>query len=188
MRSLRRPDESPSDTELLERLGAGDVAALEALLQRFWPQLLRYLEATLGSADAAQDVAQDTFCRLWERRTQWRVEGSVRGLIFRVAHNLAISAHRSRQAEARAVHAIAAQARLTVVNAAASSDRELRAALERAVAALPLRRREVFVLRCVHDLSYREIAEIMGTSVQTVANQLSHALASLRASLAHLIS
>ncbi len=49
--------------------------------------------------------------------------------------------------------------------------------------ALPPRRREVFVLRCVHGLSYREIAGIMDTSTQTVANQLSHALATLRVSL-----
>jgi RNA polymerase sigma-70 factor, ECF subfamily len=187
MRSRPRPDDHASDTELLERLRADDVAALEALLQRFWPQLVAYLRNTLGSADAAQDVAQDTFCRLWERRAQWSAEGSVRGLIFRVAHNLAISAHRSRQAEARAVQAIAVSARLTVVNPAATSDRELRLALETAIAALPLRRREVFVLRCVHDLSYREIAQVMGTSVQTVANQLSHALAALRSALSHLL-
>jgi RNA polymerase sigma factor (sigma-70 family) len=61
---------------------------------------------------------------------------------------------------------------------------ELRAALDRVVGALPRRRREVFLLRCVHGLSYREIAGIMDTSTQTVANQLSHALATLRRSLA----
>jgi RNA polymerase sigma factor (sigma-70 family) len=49
--------------------------------------------------------------------------------------------------------------------------------------ALPRRRREVFLLRCVHELSYREIATIMDTSTQTVANQLSHALATLRRTL-----
>jgi DNA-directed RNA polymerase specialized sigma24 family protein len=45
----------------------------------------------------------------------------------------------------------------------------------------------VFLLRVVHGLSYKEIAEIMGTSSQTVANQLSHALATLRHDLGHLL-
>ena len=59
-------------------------------------------------------------------------------------------------------------------------DEELSASLERAIAALSPRRREVFLLRVVHDLSYKEIGAVMGTSTQTVANQLSHALAELR--------
>jgi len=63
---------------------------------------------------------------------------------------------------------------------------DLRAALERAIATLPPRRREVFLLRVVHDLSYKEIAGVMGTSAQTVANQLSSALRELRTTLAGL--
>jgi RNA polymerase sigma-70 factor (ECF subfamily) len=63
---------------------------------------------------------------------------------------------------------------------------QLRAALERAIAELAPRRREVFLLRVVHDLSYKEIADVMGTSTQTVANQLSTALRELRSRLAGL--
>ena len=64
---------------------------------------------------------------------------------------------------------------------------ELRGALRRAIADLPSRRREVFLLRMIEGLSYEEIADAMGTSRQTVANQLSHALATLRRSLATLV-
>jgi RNA polymerase sigma factor (sigma-70 family) len=52
---------------------------------------------------------------------------------------------------------------------------------------MPARRREIIVLRCVHDLSYREIADVMNIAQQTVANQLSSALATLRTSLRDLL-
>jgi len=132
-----------------------------------------------GSAEAAEDAAQEAFCRLWERRRAWGAEGSVSGLLFRLARNNAISAHRHLEAEARAV-SLARQEMPLHADAPSSPNDELRSSLERAIAALPPRRREVFLFRVVHDLSYKEIASIMGTSTQTVANQLSQALAFLR--------
>ena len=64
---------------------------------------------------------------------------------------------------------------------------QLRSALDREISLLPARRREIVVLRCVHDLSYKEIAEVMNIAPQTVANQLSSALATLRLSLRELL-
>jgi RNA polymerase sigma-70 factor (ECF subfamily) len=171
------------DNVLLERLSAGDVAALETLLARYWAPLTLFVARMTGSDEAAEDAVQEAFCRLWERRRAWRAEGSVSALLFRLARNIAISAHRHAQAEERAA-SVAVEHSLTHHELPELPDDELHAALEQAIALLPPRRREVFLLRVVHDLSYKEIASIMGTSTQTVANQLSHALASLRQSLA----
>lgn len=185
-RAPPRPDE-PSDAVLLARLRASDHAALDALLARHWSPIFLYAVRRTGSQDAAEDVAQEVFCRLWERRTSWRSEGSVRGLLFRLARNFAVSAHRRDRAQERAQHTFAAVTGDLFIAPLAPERPALRAALERAIAALPPRRQEVFLLRMVVDLSYQEIAEVMGTSKQTVANQLSRALATLRNSLGHLL-
>jgi RNA polymerase sigma-70 factor (ECF subfamily) len=168
-----------SDAALLERLAADDTSALDALLARYWSPLTLFIARMTGSPEAAEDAVQETFCRLWERRGTWRVEGSVSGLLFRLARNSAISEHRHLQAEDRAA-AIAIDGAPRHHDIPEMPDAALREALEHAIAALPPRRREVFLLRVVHDLSYKEIAQIMGTAPQTVANQLSHALAALR--------
>ena len=173
----------PSDAVLLARLAADDSSALDALLAKYWSPLTMFIARMTGSAEAAEDAVQETFCRLWERRSSWRVDGSVSGLLFRLARNIAISEHRHLQAEERAA-SVAGEGMPTHHAAPELPDAELRALLERAIAALPPRRREVFLLRVVHELSYKEIAAVMGTSPQTVANQLSHALASLRTRLA----
>ena len=176
----------PGDRELVARLRRGDAGALELILQRHWPPVVAYLVRVVGSQDAAEDIAQRTFWRLWERRARWRDSGSLRGLVYRVARNLAISERRRWGAEARSA-AAAAGRRPPPSPLELLEDRQLRHALDHAIQALPARRREVFVLRCIHGLSYAEIAAITGTAPQTVANQLSRALATLRTTLGHLL-
>lgn len=187
--SAHDPATEPASETLLLRLREADEHALDLLLKRYWGPLVRYLTGWLGAADMAEDVAQRTFLRLWDRRAEWRAEGSVRALLFRVARNLAISEQRSVGARMRAASQFAVErtARGERPPSAGVENRELGAALERAVRALPSRRREVFLLRCVHDHAYREIADIMGISEQTVANQLSRALATLRDELGELL-
>jgi RNA polymerase sigma-70 factor (ECF subfamily) len=176
-------DDRAPDAVLLERLAADDASALDALLARYWSPLTAFITRMTGSLEAAEDAVQEAFCRLWERRRSWRGEGSVNGLLFRLARNSAVSAHRRLDAEARAA-AVAGEAEPRHHEMPPLPNDELRAALERAIAELAPRRREVFLLRVVHDLPYKDIAAVMGTSTQTVANQLSSALRELRARLA----
>jgi RNA polymerase sigma-70 factor (ECF subfamily) len=176
-----------SDASLLARLGAGDAAALDAMLDRYWEPVFRYAWRMTDSRDAASDLAQEVFCRLWERRASWSSEGSVRGLVFRLARNEAVSRHRRGRARDRAQRGYAELYVTTDDGPSAAERAELRDALESAVDALPARRREVFLFRMMDGLSYDEIAAVMRISRQTVANQLSRALATLRADLADLL-
>jgi RNA polymerase sigma-70 factor (ECF subfamily) len=176
-----------TDERLLEQLRADDPSALRVLMERHWPALIAYLARHVGtSGDAAVDCAQEAFCRLWERRSTWKPAGSVRGLLCRLARNAAISEHRRWRARDCATRGSVALIGASELPSVAPEREELRQALERGIAALPHRRREVFLLRRVHGLSHRQIATRMGTSTQTVANQLSHALSTLRRELAHL--
>ena len=181
----REHDDRAPDAVLLERLAGDDASALDTLLARYWQPLTLFITRLTGSVEAAEDAVQEAFCRLWERRRSWRGEGSVNGLLFRLARNSAISAHRREDAEARAA-SVAVEAMPLHHEMPAMPNDELRAALEHAIAELAPRRREVFLLRVVHDLSYKEIAAVMGTSTQTVANQLSTALRELRTRLSGL--
>lgn len=185
----RFPPTEPAPEVLLHRLRAGDEGALQILLQRHWTPLVAYVARIVEPVDAAEDVVQRTFLRLWERREEWSTEGSLRGLLFRIARNLALSERRSRGARLRALEGLTARGprRSERTPADHLADSELGRELERAIDALPGRRREVFVLRCVHGLSYAEVAEVMGISQQTVANQLSRGLATLRETLGHLL-
>src|SRR6202008_2506125 len=83
----------------------GAAPALTETLATLWQPLVGYLVSILHSREEAEDVAQDTFARLSNHRAKLSAEGSVRGFVYRVARNLAISAilrasssHRAAQA------------------------------------------------------------------------------------------
>jgi RNA polymerase sigma-70 factor (ECF subfamily) len=181
------PPRHISDEELLARIGRNDTAALELALRQYWTLVVDYIERLTGSEDAAEDVAQRAFCQLWDRRSHWRTTGSLRALLCRIARNYAVSEHRRHRADERSAEAFVELTRPTSPTRDRIETEQLRVALDREIALLPERRREILVLRCVHDLSYREIADVMNIAQQTVANQLSSALATLRVSLRDLL-
>jgi RNA polymerase sigma-70 factor, ECF subfamily len=176
-----------NDAALVARLRVSDSGALDVALQRYWLPLVAYVERYVQTRDAAEDIAQRTFCLLWEKRSSWQLEGSLRGLLYRIARNFALSERRHRTVELRFTAAGLESPPSAPTPLDLIENEQLRVALEAAIADLPARRREVFVLRCVHGFSYKEIAEVMRISPQTVANQLSHAVATLRHRLADLL-
>jgi len=176
-----------SDEELLSRLQRDDTDALELALRQHWALVVDYINRLTGSEDAAEDIAQRAFCQLWDRRAQWRASGSVRALLCRIARNYAVSEHRRQRADERSAETFAELSRPVLPSRDRIETEQLRFALDREIALLPERRREILVLRCVHDLSYKEIADVMNIAQQTVANQLSSALATLRLSLRELL-
>jgi RNA polymerase sigma-70 factor, ECF subfamily len=175
------PDQAPIDLDLMRQVRSGDTSAFEAVVERYWASTALYAQHMVGDADRASDIAQEAFARLWQRRTEWEPTGSVRVWLLRTARNLIASEARRQSVRLR----WAAVARWE--NPARPSTplqdmerAELRAAIQRAVEALPARRREVFTLFHIQGLSYREIAEIMDIRPQTVANYLQAAIADLR--------
>lgn len=180
-----KPDSVVRDLALMEQLRAGETAALDELLRHYWAPVVRYVERLLDSVDAAEDIAQQVFVQLWERRASWVVGGSVATYLFRAARNLAYNETRNQSVRARRGGVFRQQdQRRPVRPDQVMEGNELEAAVKSAIASLPERRREVFVLVRFHGLSYRQVAEVMGISVQTVANQLSAAVADLRRELA----
>lgn len=183
----RRPAQAvPSPEEERDRrLGAalrrGEMPALEELLALHWNAVADYAERLLGSPDDAEDVVQHAFTRLWERRYRWGEDGSIRGFLYRVARNYALNEKRRQRVRSASegmlqIH----QEKEPPTPEEVRAGHELERSLEAAIRALPERRREVFILVRFHGLSYAQVAEVMEISYQTVANQMSVALARLR--------
>lgn len=170
------------DHTILQRLACDDIAALDEAFARYWAPLMSYLTELTQTRDAAEDIAQRAFYRLWERRAGLRGDGSLRGFLYVTAHNIALSERRSRRVRERAV-SIHQQDQPTSAYIDLAFE-GLTAELARAISLLPERRREILLLRSMHDLSYKEIARLLDIAPQTVANQFSSALTDLRRLLA----
>lgn len=140
------------------------VAALEELYRSRYRAFLRVATAVTGSAETAADMVQEGFARALRHRHEFRGEGSLEAWVWRTVLNVArTDTRRSRRERAGDPPEPAAAG-----NGHAADWPELRAA----VAALPERQRQALFLRHYADLSYDEIADVLGIARGTVAASL----------------
>jgi RNA polymerase sigma factor (sigma-70 family) len=160
-----------------EERRVASAGAIEAIY-RAQAARFRGLAAAVAGADAASDVVQEAFARALRRRASWRGEGPLEAWLWRLVLNAARDAQRRRVRRERLT---ARLFRLVErdVEAAASVGRTLDGPLR----LLPSRQRDCVVLRYYGDLSYAEIAGVMGIEVGTVGALLSKAHVALRAEL-----
>ena len=177
------PELSGEDIDVVKRLRAGESTALDETMALYWKPLVLYAGRLLGDdLDAGRDVAQESFVRLWEHREQL-TSGSIKSYLYRVTHNLTLDELRKRDVRRRWQLEKQAQEDSAPSPQQVLEGEDLERAVNRAISALPLRRREVFTLAYLHRLPYRTVAEVMGISPATVKNQLASALADLRTAL-----
>ncbi|MDE2874976.1 MAG: sigma-70 family RNA polymerase sigma factor [Gemmatimonadota bacterium] len=179
------PSEADPLTPLMDAIRGGSQSALAELIDRCWPELVRYAARQVGEVDLARDIVQETFIQIWERRRAWKPRGSARAYLYRIVRNLVIDEKRRQKVRRRWLAGWDSRP----VKHVATPDQVLDAKLlaevfEAAVAALPARRREVFELVFMRGLSHAEAAGAMGLSTQTVANQMSAALRTVRTAVA----
>lgn len=62
---------------------------MNELLRKYWPGVVEYVARYAEHYDAAEDIAQELFLRLWQKNLTWKQEGSLRSFLYGVAHNLA---------------------------------------------------------------------------------------------------
>jgi RNA polymerase sigma factor (sigma-70 family) len=152
-----------------------------AAYQAHLPALLTFLRARLGSADAAHDVAQETFLRLAQSTAAGEIQNP-RAFLFQVAANIATDRQR-RERRWQVVEIDEAQ-----VDAVVSPERIVAARqglrdVERLIGELPATCRAVFLLLRIEELSNTEIARRLGISESMVRKHAARALVYLRARL-----
>lgn len=154
-----------------------DDEGVEAFCRRVRPQLVGVLSLQVGSAAVAEELAQETLARVWDRWPRVRTLESPEGWAHRVAVNLARSWWRRRRAEQRAYRRQAAGQRTTVTDSDEVDGEEV----QRAVARLPRRQREALALTAVAGYSTAEAGEMMRCAPGTVKALCAQARQRLRA-------
>jgi RNA polymerase sigma-70 factor (ECF subfamily) len=177
------------DVALVARVRAGDVAAFETIYRSYVASLDGYAMHYVGSREAAQDIVQETFLRLWQRREQWEPRSGIGNYLFGAVRNRAIMALRRESVARRCerVHAAAGTSPAMGTPPAHALDQvargELALAFTLAFTRLPKQARAVAQMRWYQHLSYHEIAAALGLSVKTVDNYLARSVRLMRAAL-----
>ena len=176
--ALRRDERvSPPDMESVEaqvtRAQAGDHDAFEAVYRRTSDRVYALCLRMVGDADQAQELVQDVFVRTWERLGSFRGDSLFTTWLHRLAVNLILQDRRSRGR--RRAREVTDPDLERYGRASVQAMPGTRVDLERAIAGLPRKAREVLVLRDVEGYKYDEIARITGVSLGTVKAQIHRA-------------
>ncbi|MEM1222395.1 MAG: sigma-70 family RNA polymerase sigma factor [Verrucomicrobiota bacterium] len=154
---------------------------MRSVVEAHAAELTRYATSILGDADAAKDVVQDSFIRLW-REPREQIADHVRPWLFRVCRNRALDLKRK---VARMKPLAEANTTKTPVDAPGpgqvTEQRDSSAQLLKLIQSLPENQREVVRLKFQNDLSYKEIADVTQLSVSNVGFLLHTAIKTLRA-------
>ncbi len=176
-----------ADGELVVTAVAGREASFEELVRRYQRPIASYVYRMVGDYDAALDLTQEVFIKVYNSLSRYRSEFKFSTWIYKIAHNAAID-HLRR-------HSVRDQVLLTrdennqpeisiesrrLTPEQESEREERRSEIESVVHALPAAYRELIVLRHSHDLSYDEIAEVTGLPLGTVKNRLFRAREAMR--------
>lgn len=185
-------NEPASDEYEVARFQRGDPAGFDALVLKHGGWATRFAVRMLGQFDAAEDAVQEAFVRVYKALAGFRGQASFRTYLYRVVLNCCRDARSRLARDEAALEGLAADvAEASPVEEPSGplARRELRARIDRFMAALPRAQRETLVLRVHEGLSYREIADVLGVSVNAVKGNLAAARAGLaRTSLAREIA
>lgn len=177
-----------SDRQLIDQAKAGEPAARDALARRHRQAAYLLALQMLGNRDDAMDVAQDAMLRFFSTLASFDARRRVQPWLFTIVRNQVrdLWRRRRRRPADSAVESDALVEQLAAPQPSPEADlrrRELRERVWRALATLPARQREIIVLRDFHDLSYRDLAQVLAIPVGTVMSRLHGARRRLRAQL-----
>lgn len=144
---------------------------LQVMYDQHGPALLRYLRRLTGHSATAEDLLQETFVQALRAPDRLETVISPKAWLFTIARNLGLNALRGRRRHQALVEQIAAPE---------PADADQHEELLRAIAGLPPEQRETLELRLREELSYAEIADVLGIPVGTVRSRLHLAVKRLR--------
>ncbi|CAN5226653.1 RNA polymerase sigma factor [soil metagenome] len=152
-----------TDLDLIARWKGGDERAATLLVERHAGAVARFARS-VGARDDVQDIVQDTFVRAFGSLDGFRGESSLRTWLFTIARRLLLDLRRAerRRGEQVEVHDSDVVTEYDSLDAVVADETQAR--MRDAIARLSKTQREVFVLRVSEGLSYKEIAEVAGTT------------------------
>lgn len=170
---------------LMDLLAAGDGQVFERVFREHFKNLHGYACTLLDSEAVAEEIVQQVFYKLWERKEQVVVHTSIKAYLYRSVHNESLNYLKHQKVKSTHQTYVMQQGPQEGRNAAETlAGKELEQRIREALSELPEQCRTIFQLSRFEELKYREIAGQLNLSVKTVENQMGKALKLLRFKLA----
>ena len=166
---------------LLRDLKAGSLPAFNQLYMFYSPALYAHLLKFLKSPELVEEVLQEVFVKLWNLRTEIEPDRGFKTFLYTISSNLAINLIKKINRDKSLQSEVWASSISYYLHSEEKLlDKERLEIVDRAIATLTPKRREILHFCKVEGRSYKEVAELLGISVSTVSNQLVNAIHDIR--------
>ncbi|TCD03945.1 RNA polymerase sigma factor [Pedobacter psychroterrae] len=173
-----------TDAELVDLLESGDRSAFSEIYNRYKFVLHNHAWNKVRNKEEAQDTIQEVFTMLWLKRESISIGNNLPGYLYSCVRNHILNVIVRKDVQNKYISSIQQFSESApVVTDHRVRESMLKALIDKEIAGLPPRMREVFELSRNQHLSHKEIAAIMGTTEQTVKKQVTKALKILRTKL-----
>lgn len=175
------------DASLVNSYISGNEAALETLIKRHQSRIFGFIYSKVGDRDLADDIFQDTFIKVIRtlKSNAYNEEGKFLPWVMRIAHNLIVDHFRHnkkmplyRETEEFSIFSVMTDDSLTIENKLISD--QVTKDLRQIVEELPDDQKEVLMMRLYQDMSFKEISEATGVSINTALGRMRYAVINLR--------
>ena len=167
---------------LLSAVQRGDQKAFDTLFRRYYPMLCAYGHRFVELEDA-EEIVEDSLLWIWENRENLFIETSLSSYLFKMIYRKALNKLAHIDATQRADTRFYEEMQEMLQDTDLYQVEELTQRIKDAIATLPESYREAFVMHRFRDMSYKEIAEILGVSPKTIDYRIQQALKQLRIEL-----
>ncbi len=176
-----------TDALLVKDYIAGDESALATLIRRHESKIYGFIYSKIADRDVSNDIFQDTFIKVIKtlKLNSYNEEGKFLPWVMRIAHNLIIDHFRKskkmpmyRETEEFSIFSIMTDDSLSIENQIIAEQVEVD--VRRLVEELPVDQKEVLIMRMYHDMSFKEISETTGVSINTALGRMRYAIMNLR--------
>lgn len=161
----------------------GDKAAFDRFFMQYYSQTLRFVHFIVKDNEAAEDITQNTFLKLWLGRSAIDPDKPIKSLLFTMAKNKAMDHLRKIAREPEREPAGECAIPFSGYASDRAEARDLKAIIEDAVKDLPEKRKAVFLMRREDELTNDEVSRRLGLSVRTVEKHMELAMKDIRKKL-----
>lgn len=151
----------------------------EETFKRYYPLLVAFIERHVGDSDLAQDLAQDVFFKLYESKSDFPTDASLKSWLYTTSRNIAIDYLRHLKVEDN-YQILAAEAMMYATGVDEEINETLVLKINEALNTLPEQCRQIVKMNIIDGYKYTEIADTLGISINTIRTQISRGYKKLR--------
>lgn len=167
------------DEELLDEIKDGNADAFKTLFEKYYEPLCAYLRSYTPDLDSAQEIAQTTFVKFWNKRMDIEIHTSAKSYIFRMGYHAFLKTIRQNDKHSTLLEELKQQAIEEEENRPQTDLIEATVRLRKIVDTLPPRCQQILRLK-LQGFKYQEIADKLDVSIKTVESQMRIAFIKIR--------